>query len=224
MNLKEGTRRLALLLGVAGAIVGAIGSYSYLQPILHQQELHNRFEQLTNSDVVKRERKTLQAAPDFIPDTSQASPGSWTKNSATQNGQMNRAAVTPNIQGLPPGAILRPIQPDGAPIQFQYVLLPDGSYGKFNANATNDQIRAQVEKDFPDAYLSKGGITTIHWSHDYGVTSIETLDGQTLYPTAAPSAWRYLLITILPLFGFIIPWGVVRAIGWVGAGFVANTK
>lgn len=43
--------------------------------------------------------------------------------------------------------------PDGqAPDQFQYVKLPDGSYGKFAANATDDQIRTQITKDFPDAY------------------------------------------------------------------------
>jgi hypothetical protein len=36
--------------------------------------------------------------------------------------------------------------------QFQYIKLPDGSYGKFAADATDDQIRASVSKDFPDAY------------------------------------------------------------------------
>lgn len=35
---------------------------------------------------------------------------------------------------------------------FQYVKLPDGSYGKFAANASNDDIRAAVTKDFPNAY------------------------------------------------------------------------
>lgn len=39
--------------------------------------------------------------------------------------------------------------------QFQYVKLPDGSYGKFAASATDAQIRAQVAKNFPIAYTSK---------------------------------------------------------------------
>jgi|SRR5215469_1635687 len=34
------------------------------------------------------------------------------------------------------------------PDQFQYVRLPDGSYGKFAANATDAQIRAQIAKNF----------------------------------------------------------------------------
>ena len=36
--------------------------------------------------------------------------------------------------------------------QFQYVKLPDGSYGKFAMGASDDMIRAQIEKDFPNAY------------------------------------------------------------------------
>lgn len=36
--------------------------------------------------------------------------------------------------------------------QFQYVKLPDGSYGKFAANAGDDVIRGQIQKDFPDAF------------------------------------------------------------------------
>ena len=35
--------------------------------------------------------------------------------------------------------------------QFQYVKLPDGSYGKFRADATDDDIQGQIAKDFPDA-------------------------------------------------------------------------
>jgi len=36
--------------------------------------------------------------------------------------------------------------------EFQYIKLPDGSYGKFQSSATDAQIRAAVQKDFPDAF------------------------------------------------------------------------
>jgi hypothetical protein len=72
--------------------------------------------------------------------------------------------------------------------------------------------------------VDKSGIKAINWSQDFAVESIETQDGQTLYPTPAPAAWLYLLIALLPVLGFVIPWGAVRAIGWVGAGFVASPK
>ena len=56
MNLKEGTRRFALLLGAAGAILGGFASYMELQTVLSQRARHNRFEKLANSDVVKQAR------------------------------------------------------------------------------------------------------------------------------------------------------------------------
>jgi hypothetical protein len=38
------------------------------------------------------------------------------------------------------------------PDDFQYVKMPDGSYGKFRADASDDVIRQAVIKDFPNAY------------------------------------------------------------------------
>lgn len=71
--------------------------------------------------------------------------------------------------------------------------------------------------------VNRGGIATINWSHDYGVESIETSDGQALFPTPAPSAWDYLWIPLFTLLGFFVPWGAIRAIGWVVAGFVKSS-
>ena len=60
MNLKEGTRRLALLLGAVGAIVGGVASYSELQTILKLRASHNRFEQLAASPVAQQARRSLE--------------------------------------------------------------------------------------------------------------------------------------------------------------------
>ena len=39
--------------------------------------------------------------------------------------------------------------------QFQYVKLPDGSYGKFRSDASDQLIRSTIEKEFPGAYKPK---------------------------------------------------------------------
>jgi hypothetical protein len=158
MNIREGTRRLALLLGVVGAILGGFASYLELQTVLSQSARHNRFEQLAASEVVKQQRKALKSPPDFIPDSS------------------DKWAV------------------------------------------------AAAEYQRQQAIVDKDGIKTIHWTANADIESIETQDGQTHYPTPAPSAWLYLLVAIFPIAGFFIPWGAVRAIGWVVTGFVQPSK
>jgi hypothetical protein len=75
-----------------------------------------------------------------------------------------------------------------------------------------------------DSEIDKGGIKTIHWTRDYGVESIDMQDGQTVFPGQAPSLWSYLLVVILPVLGFLIPWGLVNAMVWVGAGFIEASK
>jgi hypothetical protein len=71
--------------------------------------------------------------------------------------------------------------------------------------------------------LNSGGIKTVHFENRE-IASIEPQGGQTLYPTPAPATWLYLLIALFPVLGFLIPWGAIRTIGWVGAGFVQSAK
>jgi hypothetical protein len=244
MNLREGTRRLALLLGVAGLVFGGFVSYMELQSVQDQRARHNRFEQLAASDVVQQERKILKAwkpvpetAPDFLAgakpvllDFSRAKPIPGRDKTPPASHQQK-------IEGLPPGAIVRPMGDTGLPagaIVKPIAQHPAGEDLPPGATVASVPQTATPQQPQADPYaaitipipsdVNGGGIETINWSHNYGVASIKTEDGQTLYPTVAPSAWLYLLILLLPLLGFIIPWGTVRAIGWVGAGFVAGTK
>ena len=40
---------------------------------------------------------------------------------------------------------------------------------------------------------------------------------------ATIAAWEYFCVPLCPILGFLIPWGAVRAIGWVGAGFTKSS-
>lgn len=168
MNLSEGMRRLALLLGVVGAISAGFVGYMQLQTDLSQRAQHKRFEQLANSDVVQQERKLR-----FHTDPATGVTLDWGE---AFDAQGNRISDPPH----------------------EFASVP--------------------------SEVDKGGISAINWTKDIRVASIETQDGQTLYPTQAPRAWEYLLIALLPMLGFFIPWGAVRAVGWVGAGFIKGPK
>ena len=152
MNLREGTRRLALLLGVAGAVAGGVFAYAQLQSTMRQRVDHKHFDQLANSSDVQRERQETRQQLQRLRNPTVTDPSGW------------------------------------------------------------------------ESPIDASDIKKITWGKNYAVASIQTQDGQTLYPTPAPGAWAYAAIALLPLLGFFIPWGAVRAIGWVTAGFVASGK
>jgi hypothetical protein len=151
MNLQEGTRRLALLLGIIGVIVSCFVSYSEFGSIGNQNARHAEFERLTAG---------------------------------------------------------------------------------FADSKLAQRIRQEAENDPSENSIMPGccGIDEIVWdknhvfNHPSGIYSVTTDGGQILYPTPAPSAGSYFLVAILPLLGFFIPWGAIRALGWVVAGFVASPK
>ena len=81
------------------------------------------------------------------------------------------------------------------------------------------------EQYVPMSEINSGGIKTIYWSKDYRAELIQTDDGENLIATSPlPPAWEYLLVAILPILGFFIPWGAVRALSWVGAGFLKTSR
>ena len=56
MSSKEGVRRLSLLLGLLGVILGGFVSYQEWNLVVTQKANHKKFEELANSEVVQRER------------------------------------------------------------------------------------------------------------------------------------------------------------------------
>jgi hypothetical protein len=203
VNFKEGTRRLALFLGVVGAILGCFASYLELQSFLNQRTRYNRFEQLAASDVVQQERKCRLLDH----------PGGCVQMKLPPGYALDK----PKQGKYTDADIAEPSQTD----DFADIAkpLPTGVPPKFSA--------AEMEDSVPlSSKVNAEGIKTINWSKgmSYGVESIDTEDGQTLYPTPAPNRWLYLFAAILPALGFALPWGLIRAVRWVGAGYFATTQ
>jgi hypothetical protein len=207
MNLREGTRRLALLLGAIGAILGGFASYSELRTVLNQRARYNKFEQLAASDVVRQEHNCIM-------------------------GILSESGCTEHLHGDKwDKYIVSPSYPNA-----KRISLPNGEIRDYPSSMNDEQISNILNKEFPTDSKGvlpqpTGGIKAINWSqnygvwrHDYRVESIETEDGLTLYPTPSPAAWTYLLIALFPILGFFLPWGTIRVIVWVGAGFVQPSK
>ena len=220
MNLGEGTRRLALFLVAAGAILGGFASYLELQSVLSQRARHNAFQSLAGSESVQQERKSWSLTLAYTPERAIATLRKLTEDQQrdvvrglTQEEKadlMAKLKCTPVPGGASPTAGAVPQQPQIDPGTGERVVDPFAC------------IAEPIEP--PTSAVNKGGIKAIHWTRDLSVASIETDDGQTLYPTPTPAGWSYFLIVLFPVLGFFIPWALVRAIGWVGAGFAADPK
>ena len=221
MNLKEGTRRLALLLGVAGAILGGFVSYMELQTLLNQRARHSQFERLANSDVVKQEQNSWPLTLRYKPDRAIETFRRLSENE--QQGVFDR--LTSEEQGDLIAKLKCEPLPSGYPSTATTVenLLKIPNHPGYHLDVKDDPYACSADTgDPPISTMNEGGIKAIHWTKTLGSESIETEDGQTIYPTPAPSARLYLLIALFPVLGLFIPWGAIRAIGWVGAGFVAS--
>ncbi len=228
MNLKEGTRRLALLLGVVGAIVGGFASYLELQTTLEQRAHHNRFEQLAASEVVQQERNSWTLTLRYAPKEAIEA-----LHKLTEDQQREVLRSLTHDERLDLLAKLQCASSDlgtGSTAAVQQNLsrvenVPEGYILDAPEKRKDDAFACIAEAiDPPTSTVNRDGIKVIHWSKALRVESIETADGQTLYPTPAPSRWLYIFAAILPLLGFALPWGLIRAVGWVGAGFFTSTK
>ena len=112
MNLKEGTRRLALLLGAAGAILGGFASYTVLHDAYGALSHYKEFALLTKSDAAQRERNswalTLRYTPDKAIERFRKLPGNQQRNvfsTLTQEEQadlVTKLKCEPLPQGSPP--------------------------------------------------------------------------------------------------------------------------
>jgi hypothetical protein len=225
MNLKEGTRRLALLLGAVGAILGGFVSYFDLQSVMDQRSRHNRFEKLANSDVVKQEQKSWSLTLVYTPDKAIESFRRLPENQQrdvygrlTQKEQVDLLAKL-NCEPVQPGA------PSTDETRKNLLTDPKSPGWEVLPGLEKDDPYACTAEpiDLPTSTVNKGGIKAVRWSKTLAVDSIETEDGSLLLPTPAPSVWEYLLVALFPLLGFFVPWGAVRAIGWVVGGFVKST-
>jgi hypothetical protein len=208
MNVKEGMRRLALLIGVLGTALGCFSSYVVLRDALGSRARYKAFALLGTSDVVQRERKKVQEEREsfFRP---------WADPWDEYREAPKDIAIT---------------WKSFSPERREDLLAKMTPEQKLKLRTVIDQQTQQGQQDpyaeiaMPVSNVNESGIKTIVRKKDYGIYSIETEDGATLYSTPAPTLWPYLLAALSPVLGFVVPWASIRALAWVGVGFFERSK
>ena len=72
--------------------------------------------------------------------------------------------------------------------------------------------------------VNLGGIRRVIVDRAGDASSIELSSGETVQRAEAPRVRAYLILLLYPVLGFLLPWGIVRVLTWVGSGFVAQTR
>ena len=109
---------------------------------------------------------------------------------------------SPSSSGVPPGITLRPITP---PPQTS----PAGTI-TFNLKDATPVTPAQITSQGVPLDMST-----------YKPFASQTPLNE---PPRKPTLWAYILVAIYPILGFVVPWGTIRAVVWVGAGFYDDSK
>jgi hypothetical protein len=72
--------------------------------------------------------------------------------------------------------------------------------------------------------IDEGGIKKIYFGPNQELKSIEKENGATVYTTSSPPLSSYLLALVPPVLGFLLPWGSLAVLTWIGTGFFQSPK
>ena len=198
MNFREGMRRVGILLGVAGGIVGGLIAFPQGRELAHDRSTHLRFESLMALPTIRTIAKDAieyQTGLPYIIDSVSPQPGRVTPGFLDYSTLADLAKTIAAKRQLkpPPGSVL--------------VQQP-------KAKPENIVVRVNLD-EIKEVYVDSAGM----------ITEIDLTTGE-LVPRIEPSPplLAYFLLLLYPILGFLLPWACIRVLTWVGTGFVAPPR
>jgi hypothetical protein len=91
-------------------------------------------------------------------------------------------------------------------------------------------VRDDAQKDLDGSWATMsvsvgvGGIKEVTADRTGTISLIELSTGESVQRVEPPSMGRYLIPLLYPVLGFLLPWGAVRAVTWVGSGLFVPTS
>ncbi len=172
MNIKEGLRRLGIVLGALGGVVGVMAGYTGAQDLWNHRAAHKKFQSLMASTTMLKVAK--------VENQPEAKPGPWDEYSTRRTAKLSDIDITDS---------------------------QDERGGRY------------LLKAHPLLAGNHDGINSIHLDRARIVSSIELTTGEWVHKTEPPYIQSYFGVLLYPILGFLLPWGAVRVLIWVGIGF-----
>ena len=204
MNTREGLRRLAIALGIIGAILGGVFGYNKTNIMWRAHTAHKRFEALVARPAVQGVAR--QAAADRAAEIKQSqeidlSSGMVPKAKDKSENPWAVVSVTPE---KPVGGVIRVPLNQLTPVK------------KTCESRSSQGMYCQIN-DIAEG-IDGALVDTATWT----VSEISLLNGEVVRNDVNHPFYAYVGLLFYPAFGFLIPWLAVRGVAWVWAGFATQ--
>lgn len=266
MNFKEGMRRLGLLLGVCGGILGGCLACSGAKATWDNLTAYRKFESLMASPTMQ---KVAKAARDYQKEAwakyretpaaqPAASPRDPWEEAAKQNkaGQTRQAKIASKLGAISVekapekrdqfGGILvegrreATTQATGAPIDYAALAKQAGAIGTSSMSGLQSTpvdyaalakqstggprfVPPPLASEEPGGFLvsvNLDGIKEAAVDKAGLFWSIQLSTGESVLRVDPPALRAYIIPLLYPILGFLLPWGGIRVVTWVGSGFL----
>lgn len=210
MNVREGTRRLGVLLGVLGGVIGAFAEYPNGLALWNARQTHKRFESLMASPAMQAVAK---AAKNGRAARGAPEPGAaWCLALLEQVYGSNNIVEPATVEDL--GKLIRAKHP-------AYASIPDAELGSLGTFAKEKCSQYPRFAQFADI-VNVAGIGEATVDQAGTVTSIRLATAESVRRIDPPPLTAWLSLLIYPLVGFLVPWVAVPAVAWVVVGFLGT--
>jgi len=186
--------RLAIVLGLSGFISGCFFSYGDAQTLWNARTAYRRFESLMALTTMQ---KVAKAARDDA-------------NSRTK-GYLPQATTHGHVSKY-----------GGIPVDDESEAAPQGAHMPRSTDPWEAAAKEYKQEEFAGftGLINLDGIKQVTVDKVGVVSSIELSTGESVQRVAPPALKAYLIPLLYPVLGFLIPWGGIRLLTWVGSGFV----
>ena len=191
MNISEGVRRLGILLGAAGALLGGFLASGDATEVWSMITAHRKFEVALALPTVQRVAKSVVTG-DLGHAVASSDPGPATQPKILS--LQDLAKFGTDTGSRPEPSLVETRDPTGG------ITIWEG----------NSLLKG-----------NRDGIDGVYFDSAKRVTQIRFATGDWVFRTELPMFKAYLLVLAFPVVGFLIPWASIRLLAWVGTGFFA---
>lgn len=70
--------------------------------------------------------------------------------------------------------------------------------------------------------IDEGSVKKMYFTKNEDIKAIEKGSGEMIQYASQPTLWSYVVTLLPPVLGFVLPWGTLMALTWIGSGFFSK--